>query len=141
MKTIAVILGIITTLGLMACNLNSKAANDLQSTKQAPENFKDFYEKFLTDEEFQLSRINFPLEGEIIDEDIEITGEIEETDWEMLTNSIYEVDTDEYQVEIKEDADEVFHRVYIQDSGVDIIEKYKRIKGKWYLVYYKSIFI
>lgn len=105
-----------------------------------PEDFRSFYVKFLQDENFQLSRINFPLEGEIIEEDIEVSP-IQRTDWSMIKGSVYEVDQNEYKVEINENSTEVDHRIYIEDSGVDILLKYKQIDGKWHLVYYKSIFI
>lgn len=111
-----------------------------QSNQNAPEDFKTFYAKFLNDENFQLSRINFPLEGEIIEEDLEASP-IQRADWSMIKGSIYEVDQNEYKVEIDENSTEVYHRVYIEDSGVDIEIKYKQTDGKWYLVYYKSIFI
>ncbi|MFV0538871.1 MAG: hypothetical protein ACK5M3_16130 [Dysgonomonas sp.] len=105
-----------------------------------PEDFKTFYAKFLKDENFQLSRINFPLEGEIIEEDLEASP-IQRADWSMIKGSVYEVDQNEYKVEIKESSTEVDHRIYIEDSGVDISLKYKQIEEKWFLVYYKSIFI
>lgn len=105
-----------------------------------PEDFKAFYAKFLVDDNFQLSRINFPLEGEIVEENIDVSP-IQKTDWSMIRGSVYEVDRNEYSVEIEEDSTQVHHRVYIEDSGVDIDMKYKRIDGKWYLIYYKSIFI
>lgn len=105
-----------------------------------PEDFKTFYPKFLKEESFQLSRINFPLEGEIVEEGLEVSP-IQKKDWNMLQGSVYEVDRNEYKVEIQEDSTEVYHRIYIEDSGVDIGMRYKRIEGKWYLIYYRSIFI
>jgi len=104
------------------------------------ETFKSFYNRFLKDEVFQLSRIEFPVDGEIQEEDIDISGKIEQKDWVTLVGSIYDVDTNEYKVEIKEDSTDVYHRIYIPDSSVDIEMKYKLIDNKWYLVYYKSIF-
>ena len=118
-----------------------RVENDKDSdTPKSSEDFNDFYTKFLKDEQFQLSRIEFPLEGEIVEDGKEIY-EIEKKDWNMLIGSIYDVDRAEYQVEIKEGPTDVFHRIYIDGSGVDIISKYKLIDTKWYLVYYKSIFI
>ena len=105
-----------------------------------PEDFKTFYTKFLQDEHFQLSRINFPLDGEIV-EDVLETSPIQKTDWKMVRISVYEIDRNEYKVEIEEDSTHVHHRIYVEDSGIDIDLKYKQIEGKWYLVYYKSIFI
>lgn len=131
---------------LFSCTSKSKVEeqNTSQSSTQSEENisedFKTFYAKFLTDESFQLSRISFPLDGEIIEEEIEVSP-IQKNDWNMIRGSVYEVDRNEYKVEIEEDSTQVHHRVYIEDSGIDIDMKYKRIDGKWHLIYYKSIFI
>lgn len=122
-------------------SLPQSEKNETQTTDLSiPEDFKAFYVKFLEDENFQLSRINFPLEGEIIEEDFEASP-IQKTDWNMLRGSVYEVDQNEYKVEIEEKSTEVHHRIYIEDSGVDIDMKYKQTDGKWFLIYYKSIFI
>lgn len=104
------------------------------------ESFRTFYTRFLKDEAFQLSRIEFPVDGEIQEEDKDISGKIEKKDWITLVGSIYDVDQKEYTVEIKEDSTDVYHRIYIPDSSVDIEMKYKLIDNKWYMIYYRSIF-
>ncbi|GAB6009872.1 hypothetical protein [Dysgonomonas reticulitermitis] len=47
---------------------------------------------------------------------------IQRIDWSMIKGSVYEVDQNEYKVEIKENSTEVDHRIYIEDLGVDIYE-------------------
>jgi len=104
------------------------------------EDFDVFYTKFINDSAFQMSRINFPLEGEIVDSDTELSP-IGKDDWDLLLYPVYEVDTTEYTVEIDENPTEVLHRIYIENSGVDIIMKYTLSDNKWYLIYYKSHFL
>lgn len=125
-------------LGLIGCKQGSNVA---KSSDTEIEDFKTFYTRFLQDSTFQYSRIQFPVDGEIIEEDKSVSDKIERKDWDILIGSVYDVDTNEYTVVIEEGPTAVFHRIYIPDSGVDIVQKYKNIRGKWYLVYYKSIFM
>ena len=103
-----------------------------------PEDFEVFYQEFLTSEEFQLSRIDFPLEGCESDADTTIYWNTAD-DWAMLTGSIYDVDTTQYKVEKSCSPLKVEHRVYIEDSGFSITQTYELHEGKWYLVLYDSM--
>ncbi len=143
MKNVIVLLCIVIAYGLVGCKQKSNqtaAKVSDQYDGQQTEDFQTFYTKFLKDGAFQLSRIQFPLDGDISEDGRMISDKIEKEDWELLIGSIYDVDTTEYRVEIKEDPKDVFHRIYIPDSGIDIVSKYQNINNKWYLVYYKSIF-
>lgn len=119
---------------------NKEGQNIPEIGENKSEDFKSFYSRFLTDKTFQLSRIEFPLSGEIIEDGVHIQH-IEKKDWPLMKSSIYDVDKNEYKVEIKEDSTEVYHRIYVEYTGIDIEVKYNRIDGKWYLVYYRSVFI
>jgi len=133
------------SLYMFACNSNSPKT-EANETVQAevpeslPESFEDFSIRFYNDSMFQISRIEFPLAGEIVEEDLNIAP-IEPKDWVMLKVPTSEIDTNEYKVEITRDSIDISERIYIEDSGVDIELKFKRIDSKWYLIYYKSIFI
>ena len=100
-----------------------------------PENFEEFYQKFLTDEDFQLSRIEFPLDG------CETDGENttywnSADDWTMLVGSVHDVDTSEFKVEKTYLPTKVVLKVYIEDSGYGVTQEYELEDGKWYLVMY-----
>ncbi|MDR0659575.1 MAG: DUF4348 domain-containing protein [Prevotellaceae bacterium] len=119
----------ISGIAIVAC----KNAKTIQ-----PENFKTFYQKFLTDERFQLSRIEFPLDGCETDSDTTIYWENED-DWTLLTGSIYDVDTTMYKVEKSYSPTKVELKIYIPDSGFSVTQQYELEDGKWYLVMYDSM--
>lgn len=102
------------------------------------EDFEEFYQKFITDESFQLSRIEFPLDGYETDSDTTIYWD-SPADWTFLTGSVYDVDTTEYKVEITYSPIRVVHKIYIEDSGFGATLEYELQDGKWYLVMYDSM--
>lgn len=100
-----------------------------------PEDFEEFYRRFITDEEFQLSRIEFPLDGSETDNETTIYWNSAD-DWMMITGSVHDVDTIEYKVEKEYSPTKVVFKVYIEDSGFSITQEYELEDGKWYLVMY-----
>jgi len=116
---------------LMACK------NSSTKTIQ-PEDFDEFYQKFLTNEEFQLSRIEFPLDGCETDNDTVIYWN-SAADWTMLIESVYDIDTIEYKVEKIFSPAKVVFKIYIEDSGYGITQEYEQEEGKWYLIMYDSM--
>ncbi|SHF34307.1 DUF4348 domain-containing protein [Dysgonomonas macrotermitis] len=108
--------------------------------KQKGENFDEFYSKFFADPKFQLSRVTFPLECDIQEHERRLTI-MQKSDWDTMIVPIDKVDRKTYEVTIKRTPTTVSHRIYIKNSDTDILIKYQQIRGKWYLVYYKSIFL
>ncbi len=122
------------------------------NTQVKNENFEEFYEKFLTDSLFQMSRIKFPLPGENLgssdripsdiaeDYGIEVEKEEKEYYWERdswIPFVKVDYDTTIFTEErIKVNNNNVKIRTYIKDSGYEVGEHYKKIENKWYLVYY-----
>lgn len=104
------------------------------------EDFDKFYKRFFDDQKFQVSRVTFPLKC-LIFEGEEERSILNKEDWIPFKTPIDKVDTKTYKVEKKTTPNEVIHRIYIENSDVDILINYKLIKGKWYLVYYKSIML
>lgn len=111
-----------------------------QIGKGLPENFDVFYKRFISDSMFQLSRITFPLKCDISEKNI-IKSFIDKQDWKPIRVSIDNVDRKIYKVDKKNTTSEVSHRIYIENSDVDIQLRYRLIKRKWYLVYYKNIML
>lgn len=103
-----------------------------------PEDFEEFYQKFTTDEAFQLSRIEFPLEGCETDNDTIIYWKSPE-DWYPITISAYDIDTTEFTVEKSYAPANVEIKVYIPNSGFGVTQEFELIEGKWYLVFYDSM--
>jgi hypothetical protein len=134
---------ILTGLALFNFRANTAVANviTLNSTLNyggTTEDFKEFYQRFLTDSAFQISRLLFPLEGEKIVDDQTYPWTLD--NWTIMKASVYEVDTTEYKVEIEELDNLKSFRVYIPDSGFELVMKFKLVSGKWYLFYCKDMF-
>jgi len=104
------------------------------------ETFDSFYSKFTTDSKFQISRVTFPLECQIAEPEREMQV-MQKSDWVLMKVPIDKVDRKIYKINKSVNPTEVTHRIYIPNSDVDILIRYRQIKGKWYLVYYKSIML
>lgn len=110
------------------------------TSKSKGESFDTFYSKFMSDIKFQKSRVVFPLKCDISEPERNIKS-IEEPQWVPMKVPIDQVDRNVYKVKVTKTPNIVTHRIYIENSDTDILLKYKQIKGKWYLIYYKSIFL
>lgn len=102
------------------------------------EDFEEFYQKFISDEDFQLSRIEFPLDGCETDSDTTIYWN-SPNDWTLISDSIYDIDATEYKVEKDYSPTKVVLKIYIEDSGFGITQEYELEDGKWYLTMYDSM--
>lgn len=102
----------------------------------AREDFDEFYEHFLTDSAFQISRVQFPLPG------------INTTEMETEEDSIYywtkdswimlkkpELDSGLYEREITVTDTLATDEIYMDDAGFYFKTVFKPIEKKWHLVY------
>ena len=94
----------------------------------------------MSDAKFQRSRVTFPLKCDILEPDRNFKI-MKSNDWNTMKVPISQVDRNTYKVKITNKSNLVTHRIYIENSDTDILLKYKLIKGKWYLIYYKSVFL
>ncbi|TAF09524.1 MAG: DUF4348 domain-containing protein [Flavobacteriia bacterium] len=97
------------------------------------EDFDEFYDKFHKDSIFQMSRINFPLDGIKVDSDVE--KKWSKMNWTVLKTKIYEVDTTEFKIQYKKANDSFYQKFWIENSGFWGEYKFRLIGNKWYLVY------
>lgn len=102
------------------------------------EEFKTFYERFIKDESFQMSRIKLPLEGYFIEGDEKVKW----TKDNIITQkgSVYDVDTTNFKVEIIKTDTTILTRIYKIDSEIDIQNKFELINDKWFLTYHLNIY-
>ena len=101
------------------------------------EPFDSFYDQFHSDIYFQLSRVQFPLGGELVSID---GGEPwTKEDWEPHLQKVTDISDPEYDTEIIRKDEEVIDKVWLRDSGFSIERRFEKIKGKWYLVYYQTV--
>ena len=139
-KTSGIILGLMIVVFFASCDnttkkndSNEEQVNTESNETQVAEDFDEFYDKFVTDEEFQLERVNFPLRGGDISED----GTLEWTkdDWYMIQD-IRTVDLEEFEVFTEKKDTKVTHEIQLPNSGFGGDLTYEVIDGKWYLTEY-----
>lgn len=145
-KSIFLILGFSFIMFLFACNNETEnnqsdktdcvetdsVKNDVvEDDKPINEDFSNFYDKFVSDENFQLERVKFPVKGS------KITGYDQEEQWSKdnwtILNNIEDVDTDKFTVEKNETDTKVEHKIYIPGTGFSESYTFELIDGKWYL--------
>lgn len=110
-----------------------------QSAKSIGESFENFYSRFHSDSIFQLERIRFPLPGINTDEmamdDTIYYWEVE--NWEMHHDM--NLDTTDFIVEKNISDSLAIEKIYQENSGFMIERTFKKLDGRWYLVYYKDV--
>ena len=112
------------------CKTREKSHN---TNNTRVENFDQFYDQFHDDSTFQVSRINFPLKGGIVDG--EGTRSWTKANWHLMKVKIYDVDTAIYNVEYKKLERSFTEKFWIEDSGFSSEYRFELIKRKWFLVY------
>jgi hypothetical protein len=110
---------------------NEEKTSELNETVAAIEDFEEFYEKFVSDKDFQIERVKFPVMGANII-DYEESEEWTTENWGMLSD-IDKVDQNELTVEVLKDDNRVEHKIYLPNSGFGITYAFELIDGKWYL--------
>lgn len=138
MKTVRLILFLSLTILLAGCGIFKKSKDTHREANRASkENFDDFYDRFHKDETFQMSRIQFPLEG------IKIDGMNEEAwsrdNWNTMKVKIYDVDTDQFEVDYEKTEDTFTQKFKMKNAEFYAIYRFEKRKGKWYLVYAKDV--
>lgn len=123
---------------LIGCSAPSDSSS---SSEKESESFDEFFEKFCLEEEFQLSRIKFPLETIQLDDDTYDydTVYVDKRQWRHLRfdyfpdkdarSQIY----DNFKREMNDSDERVFEWRGI-GNGIEDYYYFKRIKGLWYLV-------
>lgn len=148
---------------ITACNLNKEKSlnnnivekNDIDTIlrdKKGNEIFDIFYTKFYQDSLFQISRIEFPLEGDnsnyIYNDEIQ-TKEIETDVYKIINKNFYwkkegwmfietlEKDSvGEYFKELKKNKREIKEVISLKYSGFKCTRVFRMIDKNWFLVYY-----
>jgi len=100
--------------------------------KNVDKDFKTFMSYFNENAEFQLSRVKFPLKGEILDDNYEnIETLIRKENYQHSVFILEE--TTEYKLEIIEEKDEAIIEIRGIDNGIMADYVFKKVKGQWQL--------
>jgi hypothetical protein len=111
--------------------------SNISDNSDNSENFADFYQKFTTDSLFQLDRVEFPVHGRYMDNDLAGTVESDSTIWTRqnwtMIHAINQEDLSNLRVS-KRISDSL---AIIKTEGIEFNfafeETYKMKNGKWYL--------
>lgn len=101
----------------------------------AKEDFDKFYDRFLTDSAFQMSRIQFPLPGistDAMEEDDTIYYWTKD-EWIMLKKP--DLDTTEYKRKMTVTDTLATDEIYMDNAGFYFKTVYEPVRRKWHLVY------
>lgn len=126
---------------VMSCNTNTVQEKELDYDIS----FNKFYEKFVMDRSFQLSRIKFPLKGKYLDgETISLDDTASNLDytwnrdnWDLI-KKVEKLDESLYNFKQIETDTLVVRKIEGKGVGFKFEETYKKIDHKWYLVYLVS---
>jgi len=131
-KKLQVIFGLVIVLSILF-GLFIKSISSNHS-----ENFEEFNRQFHSDSIFQLSRINFPIEGKLIEgfEKQNWTSK----NWELMKIPVLEKSSlYNYKHSVRKTDEVVVEKFWIENSDFLVERRFKKIDGKWFLIYYNDI--
>ena len=129
-KTLPTVVLLCVALSFSSCGwLNSTFGG----SPPEPESFEDFYYLFHSDPAFQLSRIDFPIEGAFVEANNK--EEWTEENWAILRVPVFEIEGTEYQVEYRQTETEFYQKIWLDNTGFVSEYRFELIDGLWYLVY------
>lgn len=97
------------------------------------EDFDEFLENFHSDSAFQMSRIQFPIEGAYTDYYTNRPWTSE--NWELMKKSVYEADTTNYSIKDERKDEEVFQAIYCKGCGHYYELKFQLVDNLWHLTF------
>ncbi len=96
--------------------------------------FDRFYNKFINDSLFQLSRVSFPIDGGLADYEGEKKWYIES--WPMIKWDLrHEMNNSSDSFFVDQTDSSVFWGSYCRDCGFSAEVKFQKKSGEWFLVY------
>lgn len=110
---------------------DKKSTETEENSEVKNENFDDFYAKFISDMNFQLERVHFPIDGKYYEE-----GDAQEwtkDNWSYIKTNISDIDRNEYDVTVEKTDESVSHKIELPNSGFSMSYKFSLIDHKWYL--------
>lgn len=94
--------------------------------------FAAFANRFLSDCEFQKSRVMFPLQSRQYDEDTFRIVEVEEKDWQCVPTSSFSIKMGECVESVESGVRCIVFTV--EDTGILVEYRFGKIEERWFLV-------
>jgi len=134
---------IVMLLVFVGCNKNKvlKESN-LNATKTlkttAVESFDEFNKKFHSDSVFQVSRVDFPIDGKHVSGFQQYSWT--QKNWQFQAIPVSDqTEIGEYQHSLEKTDTLIIEKFWIPDSGFEVERQFKLIKNQWFLIYYNDI--
>ena len=120
---------------VLICLSISGYAHQTESSKSINEDFYTFEKRFVSDAEFQMSRIIFDNLGYKFDDDPEAERiKYSPENWNLFKTTLSEVrKAGQYQTDMKLSRDKCVQRIWLRSSSFALEYTYTKIKGKWFL--------
>jgi hypothetical protein len=112
----------------------TREANKYENFKFEYNDFEVFYDKFISDSIFQISRVKFPIKGVYADYE----GEIEWTKekWPFMKWDVREeIKKTQDSISISQSKDRFFFGSYCLDCGFSFEMTFDKIENEWFLTY------
>lgn len=114
--------------------MKTEKRNQYDNFKFKSADFVAFYNKFISDSIFQISRVKFPIKGHYADFGGEQNWNKE--NWPMMKWDLREeIKETEDSVSIEQSDNRLFFGSYGRDCGFSFEMTFEKIKGEWYLTY------
>ena len=97
------------------------------------EDFELFYMRFHNDPDFQLSRIDFPLEGGLVETQRE--QEWTPENWPIMRVAVWDINDPKYSIDYEQTEEEFIQKIWIENTGFISEYRFRLIDGRWMLVY------
>ena len=119
---------------LTGCHVFKKGTS---KSRSKAENFDQFYNRFHNDPDFQMSRLQFPLQGQLID-GVRVENWTR-SNWSVLKVKIYDVDQTDFHVKYDKGTDTFYQKFWTDEAEFYAEYRFELIERKWYLVYAKDV--
>ncbi len=123
----------------LSCNGESKKNIIPETTKyQKLESFGEFNSKFHSDSIFQISRIKFPIGGKYVDD-------VENKNWTPKNWNFQRTEVSEkneykdFEHSLSKSDTLIVEKFWLKNSGFKAERKFRRINGKWFLIFYNEV--
>lgn len=134
------IIALLVAFIVLGCNHNERKTTKYTISNKSDdvENFDEFNIRFHIDSIFQLSRINFPIGGKSIDGFTKQEWTLK--NWKMHRTPVVEKpEMKGYEHSLVKSNTFVIEKYWIKDGGFSAETRFKRIKNKWFLIYYNDV--
>ena len=134
---VRIIILIFISVLVTGCGLFKKDDAIAKSTDRRVEKFDNFYDRFHRDVDFQMSRIEFPLEGKMIDGN----GSHDWTreNWPVMKVRIQDIDKSQFKTAVERGPDSFYQKFWAEDTGFFAEYRFELKGRKWYLVYARDV--